>query len=997
MESKYLEKPYIIFAKSSAGSGKTHNLALQYIKHLLNTDYSKLNFTNNLKSTIAITFTNKAANEMKQRIIKKLKTIHLLNSFQETFTYKSLNNENIKEQEIIKKNYNQEYDIVKEIIDNYEDFKVQTIDSFITYILHLLAYDMEIPSDFEVVTNTEQYFDFVLSELLNEPLNNEKIKNAFLKFLDLYLTIESAEKQQWDPKKNILKRIKNIFDTEKNTGLSLNTLLPPIIEEPERNAQEKFLCVIEIYNSFKEKLNSILKKEKKLLIDELNIKLSNYLKNKDEVLPVLYYYLGYRYNNFLIDEFQDTSKIQWENIKPILEEMFSKGGTFFAVGDNKQSIYGWRGADYNLIHEIENNPPQQVNNLWLLELNKNFRSGEKIINFVTQIFEKQNLQKWLLNNIKLNNAKITKNDLMAKINENIKIYENVNQECIDQNKNIGYVFAQVFEKGKKDDQLKLIKEALKEKLKIIIQKNYKFGDIAILVRENEEISTVIEWLSEFEKEEDFKNLQIESKTTISIANNPVICDIINFLKFLDKPYENINFFAFLTGETFYNLMKKNNAQLDEPEKILKWLNEKILNNKEIPLYQIFRNEFQQIWNEYFDTLFRYTDYMPLYDFIYMIFNKFKLFSLFPDYTIYFIKFLDFVQNVSNEKNSLPEFLEYWKESEKTGEEFLIPSTENPDAIKVITMHSAKGLEFPVVILPFVNSGTKNVNEFFEIENDKVSLYYITKQDTQKSEKLAKIYYENKLKTFIDELNLFYVSCTRAKYALFIFFMRYKNSLTLDELLSEKNQDNTYEYGEFIDKYDIPEYKKSQNNELSKEPGLDKFSIEDILKIEPDKLLWMETLKKKVSQPEDYEASLLGEAVHYALSLVKFLPDEKINEKIEIAAKKFRVDKKEIENQINIITKNPDFKKFFDSSKIIDAYNEVEVIDNSGRKNRIDRLIFYKDRIEIVDYKTGAEPKENIEEHKEQINKYAEIIAKIYNKKIKGYLIYLTTNEIVEVI
>jgi len=1087
------EAPYIILAKSSAGSGKTHNLALRFLQTLLKS-------AKRINNIIAITFTNKAAIEMKQRIIKWMKMAILnlnmdnidkpvLESLQEPLSFTNLDNEQITFSPLEGMNKIQIQKDIKEyfehILKYYNDFKISTIDSFMTFLLRALAYSLKLPPDFEITMNTEEYFDITLNEIYDEIIEKKEVQKIFDEFINYILIAKN--KVQWLPEKNIRQYVNALWESELKEGVEIiqqnitidevkaqyekfknlsrelkndidansklkvkellkkalekianSTLDNPVFSKwlnkewktgndgilnkgsvmpneqiiekysqlrnimkkiVEERAKLKINSVAKIYNLFKNRINKISKKDNRILINQLNAKLKNKLK-EENILPELYYYLSERYDHFLIDEFQDTSLLQWKNIENITEEAFSKGGTLFLVGDEKQSIYRWRGGEYKIIENIQEKYRQNgypsVNNLFLLDLNTNYRSDEAIVDFVNNTFKKEKLLEFIKNNLKelLSEDEL---DNLININKELIIYDNIKQNVLENKKGKGYVYAKKLPiiEDEKDKYEKInLKEELKKILIGILEK-YEFKDIAILTRKNEQIQEIVQYLLEFKNKSEtdesyakFKNLKVESKITISLLAHPVITDIVNFLKFLKTPVENINFFSFITSQTFSKISGLNLSN------IFNWVNELLLKERNAILYLEFKKWQKDIWDEYIEYFFKRVAYMPLYEFVQLLFHKWNLFKIFSDDIAYFSRFMELILNIGSEsKDGLIDFIEYWdkassQKEQEISKEFLLPTIENQNAIKVMTIHSAKGLEFPIVILPFLDfSNNKGDNTFTEKVNDKLQMYYIKKDDTKFSEKLLQIYTTEKIRAKIDELNNFYVGATRAKNGLYLFFPEKSNKGKYLQGLIFSGDADEYSSGEFSS----PE-KKLEESRIQED-------IKEFTDLTVSDLQWHNLLKLKVKNISEislrkYEAANIGEAMHYLLSMIKFLPDNKLEDKIATAEKKYDIVPNGFKDKIYSFLNNDKFKKFFMPEETCQIFNELEVVSKDGNKRRIDRTMIYQNKIEIIDYKTGEEYTDT---HTKQILEYKNILSDIYpDKEIYCYLIYIEEENLTKV-
>ncbi len=1086
-----IQYPHIMIARASAGSGKTHNLTLRYIQTLLRDS----NSPSSVKNIIALTFTNKAANEMRRRIIEWLKNIILEEKIENNaishiispLKVKLFNNEEVN-LEVVNKEINSIKKYIEEtftyILRNFDDFKVSTIDSFNVFIIKSLAFKLNLPPDFEVIIDnydssfynsfqeiftdifedilyidtTREIFDNFIENnfhMINEWIPSEKTiydnikimwkkeleKGLILNFIDRHKEIERLETSIKESvislldkieekkinskfinalKKSInsftidIKSLKNWIKKDDYNGLinkdyindenaiaiidKFFEIKKDMIRLIEYKSEEKSASLYHIFNLFKEKIKIFEEKNSILPISELNIKLKTLLNNFSEnfsSIESLYFYLTERYNHFLIDEFQDTNSLQWKNLKILIDEALSKDGSLFIVGDEKQSIYGWRGTNYKIFQEIDKkidiNFPSidKEKNLYYLPLIENRRSDEIIVNFNNRLFSTQNILK--------NSYKILKDDKDGEIKEilenELTIFNSSKQIPFYSNKK-GYVYAEIFKKRdyKDKDINEEIKKIFSQKLKEILS-HFNYKDIAILTRKNDEIATVIKWLYEFKNNNsEYSDLKVESKITVSIKDSHIINEIISFLKFLSSPLDNNNFLSFLTGDIFTRLTNLNKKEL------LKWVEK--TSDSETPLYIKFKNDYPEIWEKYIEYFFQRVSYLPLYEFLNILLKEWNIYKNFSDYIPHFLKLLEIIH--SNEKNNnLIEFLELWNSTPDESDIFLIKTSENINAIKILTIHKAKGLAFPAVFLIYLGDESNKQNYIIEEKEDNIKMYYITQNDTLISKKLNSLYYHNKIKSYIEEINNLYVATTRAKNALLIFRKSNnsqdgKGNFLENAILDLINNDNEEKNQTKYETGSLSHYKKEK---IKEDISLDLFN--EIINNNNKDLNWLNLIKIKLKSPTEitknkFTLSKYGELFHYILSLVEFYPDSDIEKKINLAIHKFNYpDKEHIKKDIYNFFNTKDFAQFFSKdNNLIKVLREQEFIDIDGSLKRIDRLLIYKNEIKIIDFKTGE-----IEERKHfhQMQEYINILKKIYpEKNIKAYLLY-TDNKKLKVV
>ncbi|MCP3660096.1 MAG: UvrD-helicase domain-containing protein [Bacteroidetes bacterium] len=507
----------------------------------------------------------------------------------------------------------------------------------------------------------------------------------------------------------------------------------------------------------------------KLLISDTLILLNKLLKQDDT--SFIYEKVGNYYNYVFIDEFQDVSNLQWQNLYPLIENILSQGGKLMIVGDAKQSIYRWRGSNSNLLtSKVEKDLKiYDINNIYL---NTNWRSNNEIIEFNNNFFEKASasLYNELKNEIDGNEDKSLKEELYDYLNEIYSSYSNCKQKCSKlENINQKSISIDILEKTDKDKiNFKSIidEDDFKEKKKIdeykfIINKieelqdlNIELKDIAILVRNNQEIINISQAIEnhKLNSKSSKYNYNINSSISSCLSSNIAIKLIINILKSLliDDEFINIE-----TAYIYHHYILNKETQ-------------DIINIDKSEITKIFPQEF--LINR--DKLYN----LQIYDILEFII---KTFNIKKD--IHIDTFLELVmKNIRDEDSSITSLLKWW---EIKGHKYSINNTENSNSINLMTIHQSKGLQFKAVIIPFCNWkldhhpsnptviwSEQNINEY---SPPIVPLYYYK---SLKNTSYLKDYFIEKINIYFDNLNLLYVAFTRAEEFLHIGINSFKNNI-----------------------------------------------------------------------------------------------------------------------------------------------------------------------------------------------------------------------------
>lgn len=735
----------IIIYNASAGSGKTFQLALNYLK-LLNRLHQEGEF--NLKNLLAITFTNKASFEMKERIISFLKEI-----YKKTEKGKILSEEtdiSPKKAEII----------LEEIFLKYDSFQIKTIDSFLLNLYRALSYELDMPIDFQITTYIdENLIEKALNKLFEDTKKTEGLLNFLENFVDHLLTTE--EKLKIDIKNKLIKFSQKILKNVTYKKEFLNVLeaygeekVEKVLSDLGKNEiledSKDFYLVL--YTLLKKKLEEIFNKERVLFIGVWKEILSKFLIYFPEFIPWIYVKLG-NLEGIIIDEFQDTDRVQWEAILPIVEDILSRNKVLICAGDPKQSIFQWRGGDPFILEEIMQKFSSY--SIKVEVLGKNYRSAPEVVKFNNFLFfyinKNLELKKQLLEELIFGSDKDKiegKEEILNYILKNFDwCFENVIQEPV--NNFQGQVICK-FLKIEEDSEVKLLKDKAvkkiieKEILEILkeLEKREDLENVAILVKKNEDITE----LSSFLISEGFK---VIGSSFLKIKESPLINAFFALLKFLNYSEDEIALAGFLSGRFF-----------EESVNILRRYYELKLTGSNLNLIDFVKNEYPNFWENYVEDFFSAKRYLSPYELSQYIVKKFKLEEKKKEELAYLYKFLSIILDFSFKGGDLEDFLEYW---EKYSEDEL-EMPKDRSAIKILTIHSAKGLEFNHVILPLFWSErpyTSELNLVFYNGN----IYKGKKEELSNEGKMG--WYLEKAKTKLELFNLLYVGFTRAIKTLYI--------------------------------------------------------------------------------------------------------------------------------------------------------------------------------------------------------------------------------------
>ncbi|MDI9857578.1 UvrD-helicase domain-containing protein [Flectobacillus roseus] len=1088
---------YFKIYSSSAGSGKTYTLAKEYIKLALRSK-SPWYFNH----ILAVTFTNKAAGEMKERILKYLR-IFSSNDPQEQATEQGLFNQILEElqQEGI------EIDEVtlrarasatfKHIIHEYANFSVSTIDSFVQRVVSAFTEELGFPFNFEVnldsevlldaaveqllqKTNTETYEQiteaiksFALDkatdgrswngindeianfgrDLLNdqfqehieklgalEPLDFLKIEQQLKDFNQgvekhikeiVAIALETANENDltvddfafkktgpfsyfiqlangndvfkepgarflnaladntWHAKsatKPIAATIMGIADTLTDTG---NFLL-----EAQKRLKPRFLLYREILKQIKKlALLSQLKKEiaaiqdesGQIHISEFNRKILEIVVN--EPIPFIYERLGERYNHILIDEFQDTSTLQWHNFLPLIENALASGHFNLAVGDAKQSIYRFRGGEMGLIvnlhkKQIDDLTKPIADDTFLVEryesirpyikpenLNTNYRSSAEVINFNNALFEA----------IKVDP------EYLAIAPSLPRVYDDYFAQKVPAKPLEGGHVQVDFIIGKETDRLMI--EKVEQILEEVLAIGYKLKDVAVLCRRNKDSKVIANALKE-------RNIDVISSDSLSLAASDAVNLIMAIMKVVQNPD---NALAKYEAVYLYYRVVLHKVPNTQENKVIK----ETIESRDILKF------FELIDKNLVPTALQQ---MSLYEIAEKLLQTFELFK--HDKELDFIfRFLDVVIEFQHMKSThLTDFINYW-ENKKESLSIMSPAGQN--AVTVTSVHKSKGLEFPVVIIPYchwsIDTGL-NSSRWFGLEDEGLFEELIVEQAEENITKalttaplkmvkelenthLVDEYRAEKEETFLESLNMLYVALTRPKDRLYMVVKRDSRNLnkTVGGLLLR-----------FVDGEGLPPeepFTKVLYEGLPKvlKPEKEKMSptmiIQEIVTSERSQTIQLKQSAERLFDLETFEKSKdYGNKVHAAFAKIKTKKD--IDSALADLQREGLIvenEQEELKVTIQKIIDLPEISPFFEVPERF-IRNEREILRPNQSPLRPDRVIKMGSKIVILDYKTGSKSNS----HKYQVKDYQKIYQAMGYTEVEGYLVYLETMDIVKV-
>ena len=714
----------------------------------------------------------------------------------------------------------------------------------------------------------------------------------------------------------------------------------------------------------------------RFLLSDTNVLLHNLVHDGDS--SFVFEKIGTTIRNVMIDEFQDTSRMQWDNFRLLLLEGLSQGENSLIVGDVKQSIYRWRNGDWGILNGLKDHIESFPINVKTLTTNR--RSAGNIIEFNNKVFT---AACHTLNDI-------YKSEQGEECKDLKEAYVDVCQEK-DKDPDGGYVKVTFLTEKEEMAYVEDTLQQLANETQLLVTAGIQLKDIAILVRKNKTIPLVADY---FDKNTPYK---IVSDEAFQLNASLAICMIMDGLRYLSNPENRIA--KAQLAAAYQNEILKNNIDL----------NTLLLNDIDEYLPVSFIEQQKKL------------RLMPLYELMEKLFGLFEM-SRIKQQDAYLCAFFDaVVEYLQNNSSEMSAFIAFWEEtlSQKT-----IPSGE-VEGIRIISIHKSKGLEYHTVLLPFCDWNmekerslthliwcTPKVAPFNDLDIVPVNYSTAMQQSIYREE-----YLNERLQLWVDNLNLLYVAFTRAKKNLIIWG---KDGLkgTVSELLQQAMGQISIPQHE----HDSSHLEKSEDNTdtdniayemgtlyLSEEKRTDGI-IKNKLLMNPEKIpLHLESLESNIEFKQSNRSAEFirgeeetgeryirqGQLLHNLFSVIRTQDD--IPSAIERLRFEGIIESAEQERQIKKLTEwalnHPLVKEWYSGNW--ELYNECAIIYKEKgelQTRRPDRVMMKDGKVVVVDFKFGKKRTD----YNKQVRDYMNLLSDMGYENIRGYLWYVFDNEFVEV-
>lgn len=1041
---------------ASAGSGKTYTL----VQRLLMICLRYPNQPDAIRTVIALTFTNKAANEMKERIL------FYLGEFVKDNYSENQDLKNIQEA-LAEQGYRISLDdlqlrsqkVLDYILHHYSTLNIGTIDKFNSRLVKSFSYELGLAQNFNLEIQPEPYLIEAVDKMLDEIGEEQTVSEAFMDFVNYNLdnnervnlnqTLYSSAKKfvndihykplqdnkdfEWkayENKKNELretiKRLKsesleltkraleliksrdieiedfasgkngiggffvnmlefhNIKDKKfpfptasedskietflkgasakgKHKQSEIADILPQLIswrreiidlyidsQKKERILQA--ILPLKVNADIQKKLMEIEEENDLVLLSKFNIIINENLRNEPSAF--IYEKVGTQFQHYFFDEFQDTSVMQWQNFLPLRDNSITSDNTSFTiVGDPKQSIYRFRGGESKLMLDIISGEETTPKKAIAEHLKFNWRSAKNIVDFNNRLYDfmSQNLSE-----------------------EHQKIFgENAIQGA--QSKLDGRVKVHLLENSVKAVFYEETSQKMQQDIQECLDNGFTFSDITILCRGNNGIFNYSQLLGNLKVNYNGKETYIKtiSEKGLTLDLSFTIKALIEFLKWEINP-KNRQFLVKMMYFLNVSGRIKMNDFTSEIKTILSLESKKDIENYINAHYQIklVQNDVPQL---------------NLYNFIEYYIQEFSVENKEIDFLLNFLEMLfNYTQNAGA---TLKEFLKFWDDE---ASKISIQASENIDAVQIMTIHKAKGLEFPVVFIPMENKNNdKKFSEWYDLNSEDelktVILNQFSPELENYDEDLAQFNFENSYRNKIDRFCIQYVATTRPVEQLFFYIEKPSKSSNNLELYDFVTQFQPSENGESLDSFDIFPVSDLKKQKKKEKKDYQSENINSISQ-QTEKVSNIEIATTSKNYQNRVEHVRMGIFTHEILSQIKTKKDvTKVLNSYLLEGKITNEEKTSILERIENVLNDANYSVYFtENLKIINEREMFATENEQSKTYRPDRLVETKDGFIIIDFKTGEEK----EKDQKQVETYKNKLEQFGKKVVKTDVIYI---------
>lgn len=989
----------LIVYSASAGSGKTYTLTRDFLRMALRDPHDAF------RHLLAITFTRKATQEMKSRILSTLSQLRMLadGESESSAAAQSLAEELAQEGGLrVEEVGARAQEALIAILTDYSALRIRTIDSFFDEVLRSFALEIGYGSSYKLDLEMDTRIHRA-ALMLFQKLAEEGASDVFKQIQSIVGNVVSS-----GDKFDVLSKVEEIgkeLYNYKVQAMIINESLPTHQEISEGQAAlEQFI------GQGEGSANSFYMEAAQLLLQDLPYfgTLSALYKQAQEIgrtsntlllsatqtfmqqilesgadIPFIYEKMGTKLHHYLIDEFQDTSRQQYSNLKPLIEDGLANGRESLFVGDIKQSIYKFRHCDRTILSDTV--PSEFAPFYQKRVLQYNWRSTPQVVNFNNTLYKHASIRvASLLQEII--------EELLGKNPDEKKKKETPDAnplaaipDVVEQLRQLpGNIVAnfedlkQLLPEGKKRKEggVELIQVESGQQLPSLVEqvlilckeKGYAPNDIAVLCSRNKEVEMVANALLEHAKQhpEDAPYLKFTGAEALKITNSTLILLIIDLLKALNTPAQ----------KAFYKRAEYQYQQLHEQQ------------GGGAP-YLPFEELFEQMQAEY--------THLNLFDLVELFLSLCQ--PIVRDTDVPYVAMLmDMVLTYGEEHTAdLFSFLQWW---DNKGCKADLPRENVDDAITLITIHKSKGLEFPIVLLPYLNwnlgfpRNTSNkflwvdVPPYFRsLTSFNLPIAPVKMVKNIRSSIFVKDYLEELSKEVIDRLNLAYVATTRAERGMMIWLEEKTGKLSsleipLDALLAEwlemgpQSEDGAQLFTP------IPHKEQGASDAATQQAATPlQLHASDFTRRASHNIAIRCDAARFFAQEQQRN---YGSIMHEILSRIYTIDD--LPEAFAALVAQGFISEHDARKEMDIllsILQTPPISSWF--QKGITILNEQPILTPEGQSYRPDRVVILPEgKAIVIDYKFGQQRAE----HHDQVKHYCQMLSQMGYQSIEGYLLYL---------
>ncbi|MBQ2541596.1 MAG: UvrD-helicase domain-containing protein [Paludibacteraceae bacterium] len=942
--------------QASAGSGKTYTLAYEYIRLLLsNTQADKY------RRILAVTFTKKATAEMKERILKEL---HVLSTdpAKSPYTGQLAGQLNLSAAEIQQRAGR----CLHAILQDYTRFAVLTIDSFFQQVVRSFAREVGLSAQYTIELDSKAVVNQAVDDLLFA-MNHRRAAEDVGSWLNEFALDNVENLRSWNPRETMKTLSRQLFSEQLQARLDqLRTMLTdkqalrdyrlaleavPADDKTGRATADailQHLNALGLLSDVWEQISITNREQKRLPIEQINSLLQRIIDDADS--PFIYEKMGTRIHHYMIDEFQDTSAMQWHNFRPLVTESVSNGNDNLIVGDIKQSIYRFRNSDWHQLQHVAEQFPGCNQPL----MDTNYRSARAIVETNNDLFDRY--VKWVADT--LSKDKKLRTGLGGEVE---KAYATLRQKVHKQELG-GYVRLRWFKSESADEVCCQAEEEILQLLPKLRERGYRMGQVAMLVRYGKEASRIANLLLA-------NGYEVQSQEGLLVASHPAVQVLVLLLMLTVAPHDEV-------ARTRLRHVFAEQRYPDNPTQATRFTlgNEPYLTAEQ-------------------EEAIRQAQLLPLYEQVQQLIAGLQLYE-WPHAAAYLTAFQDIIFAYSEHQTAeIGTFLQYWEDKQLNA---CICSAPTDEAIRVMTIHKSKGLEFDVVVIPYMSwdlgPSKMDAGKILWCKPDIAPFDQMPLVPVGFKKELQKTYFsdaysEEYLNFYIDNLNLTYVAFTRPVRELYAFGQTTKEGK--NGTLSPKNigqlfysllqeasgfRDNCFTRGE------------AEPYQAGSKSTSDVTTLQAVYHATP-----IGTRLRLSTRGIQDELSLqdFGTLMHDWLSRITTLDEAEA--RLQELLREGRAREQDIprmrqewQHFLQLIAGRDWFDERYQ------VLSEHAILTATGQTLRPDRVMIDGRRAVVIDYKFGTHLAPS---HRDQVRDYMTQLSQM-GYSVEGYLVYVTLSQIV---